>query len=158
LTFFHIGCVDHCICLGVAGLVMFGVAGLVSFGVTGLLGDGVANLFRNLPVLGMTLGKVVNGAVLIRNLSSDLVALLFRYIVSDGIGDGVAHLFGDGVAGLAGHNVHLGVALGSSLHGTNSHAMVGETSTISTIDGFGISISFSLDETAVAQTDDTKKN
>ena len=78
LAFFNIGRVHHRVCLGVAGLVVFGVTGLVMFGVAGLLGDGVANLFRNLPVLDMTLGKVVNGAVFIRNLNGDLVTLLFR--------------------------------------------------------------------------------
>ena len=83
MAFFNIGCVDHCVCLGVALLVMFGVTGLVMFGVAGLLGDGVANLFRNLPVLDMTLGKVVNGAVFIRNLSSDLVALLLRSAIGN---------------------------------------------------------------------------
>ena len=57
---------------------MFSVAGLGSLGVTGLLGDGVANLFRNLPGLGVTSGEVVNGAVFIRNLNGDLIALLFR--------------------------------------------------------------------------------
>ena len=82
MTFFHVGCVHHCICLGVAGLVMFGVAGLVSLGVTGLLGDGVANLFRNLPVLDMTLGKVVNGAMFIRDLHSNLFTFLLRSAIN----------------------------------------------------------------------------
>ena len=82
MTFFNIGCVDHSVCLSAALLVVFSVTGLVMFGVAGLLGDGVANLFGNLPGLGVTSGEVVNGAVFIRNLNGDLIALLLRSAIS----------------------------------------------------------------------------
>ena len=94
------------------------------------------------------------------------------HIVSDGIGDGVAHLFGDGVAGLAGHNFNLGVTLGSMFHRTDSHTLMATimmtntmiTDTMMTNNTMmadaklGVGISFSLDKTAVAETDDTKQN
>ena len=104
------------------------------------------------------------------------------HIVSDSLCDGFTHLFGNSVAGLAGHNFNLGVTLGSMFHRTDSHTMMTTTMMTNTmiIDTMmtntmitatmmtnntmmadaklGVGISFSLDKTAVAQTDDTKKN